>query len=108
MPSGEHTQDWIQEKWIDVLSRSTDKPRMEYCEDQIRTILYSNALQDNQSKPVLFETDIVELEGIHIPHGQLFQPQINPGEWSMGRRIKSETHETSVFLLDQFMNQEWY
>ena len=28
----------------------------------------------NQSKPVFFETDTVELEGTHVPHGQLFQP----------------------------------
>ena len=32
-----------------------------------------------KSKLVLFATDTVELEGTHIPQGQLFQLQINPG-----------------------------
>ena len=33
------------EKWIDALGRSTDKPRMEYCEDQNKTIIYIRAVQ---------------------------------------------------------------
>ena len=33
------------EKWIEALGRSTDKPRMEYWEDQNRTIIYHRAVQ---------------------------------------------------------------
>ena len=39
----EHTQDWNQETWIDVLRRCTDKIRMEYCVDRPRTIRYIRA-----------------------------------------------------------------
>ena len=35
----------------------------------------------------------------HIFHGQPLQQEINPREWAVGRRIKSERHETSSFLL---------
>ena len=52
-----------------------------------------------QSRPVLFEKDTVALERTHVPHGQLFQLHIGPTEWSMGRRIESKKHETSLFLL---------
>ena len=41
----------------------------------------------------------LKLEGTHIPHGQLFQVQINPREWFVGRKIESKKHETSFFLL---------
>ena len=40
----------------------------------------------NQSKPILFETDTVELEGTRIPHG------------SMGRMSETEKHETDLIL----------
>ena len=40
-----------------------------------------------------------QLERTHIPHGQLFQLSINPREWYMGRRIESQKHKTSLFLL---------
>ena len=79
MEDAEQTQSWNQGDWIDALSRSTDKPRMEYCEDQNgKDYLHSCSTKPqswcyNQSKPVLFETDTVELEGTHIPHGQLIQ-----------------------------------
>ena len=45
-----------------------------------------------------FETDAVRLEGTCVPHGQFFKLQINLSEWSMGRRVESEEHETSLFL----------
>ena len=54
------------------------KSRMEYCEDQngtISTFVHCKAtvMGCNLSKLVLFETDTVQLEETHIPHGQLFQ-----------------------------------
>ena len=59
-----------------MLSRSTDKPAVEYCEDQNVMIIYVGALQGqksqgrNESKPVLFEPGTVELQGTRIPHGE--------------------------------------
>ena len=38
MPNDEQTRYRDKEKWIDALGRSTDKPRMVYCEDQRGTI----------------------------------------------------------------------
>ena len=45
MPSAEQTQNWEKEKWIDALSRSAGKPRMECCEDQKGTIIFIRAVQ---------------------------------------------------------------
>ena len=53
----------------------------------------------NQSKSIFSERDTVEMERIHIPHGQLFQLEIDPRERSMERRMKFEKHEISLFLL---------
>ena len=33
------------EQWLDALARSFDKPRMEHCEDQNATIVYTRAVQ---------------------------------------------------------------
>ena len=99
------TQTWNEEDWIDELSRATDKPRMEYCEDQNGTILSIRALQGHSQgvaiNPNLFSLKQIlpSLERTHIPHGQLFQLRINLREWSMGRRITFEKHETSLLLL---------
>ena len=41
----------------------------------------------------------VELERTHLPHGQLFQLLIKPGERSMGRRIESKKHAQRLFSL---------
>ena len=86
----EHTQDWNQEEWIDVLSRSTDKPRVEYCEDQKGTIMHTRSLQGHT----------VELEGTHIPHGQLFHQQINPRKWSF-RRFESKKQKEDKLVFSQ-------
>ena len=51
---------------------------MECCVDQHGTIIYIRALQGQSHGVVLFETDTVELEETHTPHGQLFQEQVNP------------------------------
>ena len=45
LKDAEHTQDRKKARWIDVLGRSTDKPRMEHCEEQSGTIRYIRALQ---------------------------------------------------------------
>ena len=89
MEEAGQSQTGNKEDWIHALCRSTDKPRVEYCEDQNGTIISIRALQDhrNQSQRVFFETDTVELEWTHFPHGDLFQLLFNPREWSMGRRI---------------------
>ena len=34
MEHAEQTQNWDKEDWIDALSRSIDRPRMNYCGDQ--------------------------------------------------------------------------
>ena len=41
---------------------------------------------------------VVELEGTHIPHGQLFQLPIIPREMACEQGIASEKHKTSLFL----------
>ena len=53
----------------------------------------------NHSNLMFFDRDTVELERTHLPDGQLFQLFINLRDWSMDRRIKSDKHETSLFLL---------
>ena len=79
MLSAEQTQNWDKEKCIGAPSRSADKPRMEHREDQNGMLIYIRAVQGlshcgyNQSNFIF-----VELERTHIPHGQLFQQQINP------------------------------
>ena len=52
----------------------------------------------NQSNLFFAERDTVELEGTHIPHGEFFPLEINLRGWSMGKRIRSEKHETSLLL----------
>ena len=79
MDDAEQTHDWNKETWIDVLGRSGGKLRMECCKDQNGTINYTRASHGhcqggrNQSRLVLFETDTVELEGTHTPHGHVLQ-----------------------------------
>ena len=85
------------EKWVAVLGRSTDQPRMEYCEDKNGTIIYIHEVQGHSHgtriSPTLFSLKEIPLNWKeHIPHGQLFQLEINPGEWSMDRWV-------SLFLL---------
>ena len=45
MKDAEQTYTWNKENWTDALSRSTDKPRMEHCEDQNGTVIYNRAVQ---------------------------------------------------------------
>ena len=45
------------------------------------------------------DEDTAELERTHFTHGHLTKQKINPREWSVGRRIKSEVYETSLCLL---------
>ena len=52
------TQNWDKEKCIDSLSRSIDNSRVEYCEDQNRTIVNNRAEQGRKRvvtiNPTLF------------------------------------------------------
>ena len=80
MEDAEQTHNCNTEDWIDVLSRSTEKPRMEYCEaNKNGTLVYFRAVKrplswfSNQSKLVFFEPETVELERTLVPHEQLFQ-----------------------------------
>ena len=97
------TQKWNTDDWIDALSRSTDKPIVEYCENQNGTTVHIRAVQGHSLganiNPTSFwiEADTVELEGTQIPQGHLFQLWIHPGEWFMRRRIDSEKHKTNLF-----------
>ena len=68
------------DKNVDVLSRSTDKPRMNYCEDKMERIsTYIRALQGH-SHGVAINPGLFFLKQIllnwkeHTPHGELFQP----------------------------------
>ena len=45
LEDAEQTQTWNKENLIDALSRSTDKPIMEYCDDQHETIIYIRPVQ---------------------------------------------------------------
>ena len=65
MEDAEHSQDWNKEKRIDVLSRLTDKPRMEYCEDQNGTIIHIRALQGH-SHWVAIKPDLFSLKQIRV------------------------------------------
>ena len=68
---------------------------MVYCEDQNGTINYSRAVQGHSHGVTInpAERDTVELEGTHFHTGSK-----NATEWSWGRRIESEKHETSLFF----------
>ena len=50
MPSAEQTQTWNKGDWTNALSRSTDKPSMEYCEDQKGTIINIRAVQGHSQR----------------------------------------------------------
>ena len=54
MPSAEQTQDWDKEKWIDAFSRSTEKPGMEYREDQNGTIGRCRRMKYEKHETTLF------------------------------------------------------
>ena len=97
-------QTWNKENWIDALSRSTTSPERSIVRtktDRLSAFEHGKAkvIGCNHSRPVLFDTDTVVLEGTRIPHGQLFQLQTNPRARFMGRWIDSKKRETSVFLL---------
>ena len=74
--------DWNKEHEIGAFSRSTDKPRMEHCEDQNGTITYIRAVQGNS-------------------HGARINPTLFSSQHisCTGGRIKTEKHETSLFRL---------
>ena len=96
----EDPEDWNKEKLIAVLSRSSNNSRMEYCEDQthMRALQRPQSCCRNQTKPVLFETDTVVLEGAHVAHGQLFALQIlEISLWTGALSLRNT--KTSLFLL---------
>ena len=62
VPSAEQTQYWSEEKWVDAVGRPTDKPRLEYCEDQNGTCrTWTQSRCQNQSNFFSFARDTVEL-----------------------------------------------
>ena len=67
-----------QRKSIDALSRSADKPRLEYCEDQYGTIICSRPVQGHnygaQINPTLISIERYtdELLRTHVPLVQFF------------------------------------
>ena len=72
-------RNWDRKKWIDALGRSTDRPRMEYCQNHNGTIRNSLQYKDTVMVPesIQFEFSLTEVqlnwkEPI-LPHGQLFQ-----------------------------------
>ena len=89
-------EDTNKEEWFDLLSRSTDKPRREYCEDQNGTVIYIRAMQGH-GHGVTINSDLfstVDLERTHIPHGQLYK-----SIRFTGRRSESKKDKTGLFLL---------
>ena len=69
------------------------------------TTIYIRALQGHshgvETNPNLLSLKRIPLnwKRTSIPHGQIFQLQINPRGCSMDRRIESKKHKTSLFLL---------
>ena len=62
VPSAEQTQYWSEEKWVDAVGRPTDKPKMEYCDDQNGTCrTWTQSRCQNQSNFNSFARDTVEL-----------------------------------------------
>ena len=106
MEDAEQTPNWNKKDWIDALSRSTDKskygvwwgPKTERVSIRVQYTAIVTGFKINSNLVSLKQIPL-KLEGTHIPHGQLFQVQINPREWFVGRKIESKKHETSFFLL---------
>ena len=83
-----------EENWIDVLSRSTDKPRMEYCEDQNGTIICTRALQ-GRSHGVAIDPDLFSLKQTPLNWKEHI---FHTGSSSNYKSIP-ELHKTSLFFL---------
>ena len=93
------------EQWIDALGRSTDKPRMECCEDQKGTIIDIRASQGHSHcvsvNPTLFILTKIPLNWkehiFHTGSSSNVKSILENGLWAGG--LESEKHETSLFLL---------
>ena len=76
MEDAEQTQNWIREDWIDAFGCSTDKPRLEYWQDQNGTIIiYTRAVQRHSNgvaiNPQLFSLQQMSLnKKEHVPSGR--------------------------------------
>ena len=89
-------EDTHKEELFHLVSRSTDKPSREYCEDQNGTVIYFRALQGH-SHGVTINSDLfstVEVERTHIPQGQFYK-----SIRFTGRRSVSNKDKTGLFLL---------
>ena len=90
---------------MDAFGRSADKPRLEYCEGQNGTIIYIRAVQGHSHSitinPTLFSVKEVPLSWeehiLHVVSSSNFESILGSG--LLGRRMKFEKHETSLFLL---------
>ena len=102
MASAEQTQNWETEKIIDALSRSTDKPRVEYWEGQYETMIYIRAVQGHSHgakiNPTLFSLKEIPLNWkepiFHTGSSYNCQPILE----TIGKRIKFEKYERILFL----------
>ena len=83
-----------EENWIDVLSRPTVKPRMEYCEDQHGTIICTRALQ-GRSHGVAIDPDLFSLKQTPLNWKEHI---FHTGSSSNCKSIP-ELHKTSLFFL---------
>ena len=58
MPSAGQARNWDKAQWTDALGRSTDNPRMKYCENQNGTIIHIRAVHGHSHgvtiNPTLF------------------------------------------------------
>ena len=105
----ENAEDRNKAEWIGVLSRSTDKPRLEYCEAQNEAILYILAVQGhshgrNQSKPV-FSLKQIPLgwmeHTFHTGSAFNYKSILENGLWSGSSSLRSTRQACLLCFLDE-------
>ena len=89
------------DNWIDALSRSTDKPIMEYCEYKNGAISYNRAFPRpqswscNEANNVLIETVTVELAGtLHTGSSSNYKSILENGLWAVNPQDSSSRQRT--------------
>ena len=97
LEDAEQSQKRDKQPRIDLLSRSVDKPREEYCEDQIRTIIFIRAVQGHSHgasiNPNLFSLKEIPLNWTeHISHtgsSSNYKSIQENGLWAGGLSLRS-------------------
>ena len=98
MSSAEQTQCWNkEEKWIDAPGRSTDKPKMECCEDPNGTMIHIRAVQGHshgaRNNPTLFSLTKILFNGkerkFHTDSSSNCKSILENGLWAGGLSLRS-------------------